>query len=137
MEESKLWRCLREIASDYIRWGCGMAYRMLRGEGWTLNQSAGVTALAEGRLAASYSQEAKVVTARSRSVRRERIQHPPRWGPWTPNAPITAASVSRSGLSSRMITTTHAHKASADKGGDFPGFPPADINHDGFAVKTH
>jgi len=66
LEESKLWRCLREIASDYIRWGCGMAYRMLRGEGWTLNQSAGVTALAEGRLAASYSQEAKVVTARSR-----------------------------------------------------------------------
>ena len=58
----------------------------------------GLTALAEGRLAASYSQEAKVVTARSRSVRRERIQHPPRWGPWTSNAPSTAASVSRSGL---------------------------------------
>lgn len=81
----------------------------------------GLTALAEGRLAASYSQEAKVVTARSRSVRRERIQHPPRWGPWTSKAPSTAASVSRSGLSSRMITTTHAHKALADKGGDFTG----------------
>jgi hypothetical protein len=38
LEESKLWRRLPEIAADQIRWGCRMAYRMLRGEGWTLNQ---------------------------------------------------------------------------------------------------
>jgi hypothetical protein len=35
LEESKLWRPLREIAADHIRWGFRMACRMLRGEGWT------------------------------------------------------------------------------------------------------
>ena len=38
LEQSKLWRRLRKIAADPIRWACRMAYRMLRGEGWTLNQ---------------------------------------------------------------------------------------------------
>jgi hypothetical protein len=37
LEESKLWHPLREIAADHMRWGCRMAYRMLRREVWTLN----------------------------------------------------------------------------------------------------
>jgi hypothetical protein len=38
LEKSKLWHRLREIAADDMRWGCRMAYRLLRGEGWSLNQ---------------------------------------------------------------------------------------------------
>jgi len=35
--------------------------------------------------------------------------------------PLSKLGRFRSWLSSRMITTTHAHKALADKGGDFTG----------------
>ena len=37
IEEAKLRRRLREIAAEPIRWGRRMAYRVLRREGWTVN----------------------------------------------------------------------------------------------------
>jgi len=37
LEEAKLRHRLREIAADHIRWGRRMAYRLLRREGWTVN----------------------------------------------------------------------------------------------------
>ncbi len=37
LEEVKLRHRLREIAAEHIRWGCRMAYRLLRREGWTVN----------------------------------------------------------------------------------------------------
>ena len=37
LEGFKLWHRLRVFAADHLRWGCRMAYRMLRREVWTLN----------------------------------------------------------------------------------------------------
>jgi len=37
IEEGKLRQRLQKIAAEHIRWGRGMAYRLLRREGWGVN----------------------------------------------------------------------------------------------------
>jgi len=47
-EESKLERCLREIAADHFRWGHDILYRLLLRETFRVNHNRSAPALERG-----------------------------------------------------------------------------------------
>jgi putative transposase len=76
LEEAKLRHRLREIASEHIRWGRRMAYRLLRREGWIVNHKRVQRLWREEGLQRPTPRKPKRARPADGSVRRHRAQHP-------------------------------------------------------------
>jgi putative transposase len=76
LEEAKLRNRLREIASEHIRWGRRMAYRLLRREGWTVNHKRVQRLWREEGLQRPTPRKRKRARPADGSVRRHRAEHP-------------------------------------------------------------
>ncbi|NDC38585.1 MAG: IS3 family transposase, partial [Proteobacteria bacterium] len=76
IEEAKLRHRLQEIASEHIRWGRRMAYRLLRREGWTMNHNRAQRLWREESLKRPTPRKRKRARPADGSVRRQRAEHP-------------------------------------------------------------
>ncbi|CAK6689395.1 hypothetical protein IFHNHDMJ_00599 [Synechococcus sp. CBW1107] len=76
LEEAKLRHRLRVIASEHIRWGRRMAYRLLRREGWTVNYKRVQRLWREEGLQRPTPRKRKRARPADGSVRRHRAEHP-------------------------------------------------------------
>ena len=76
IEEAKLRQRLREIATEHIRWGRRMAYRLLRREGWTVNHKRVQRLWREEGLQRPTPRKRKRARTADGSVRRHRAEHP-------------------------------------------------------------
>jgi putative transposase len=76
IEEGKLRRRLREIAAEHIRWGRRMASRLLRREGWSVNNKCVQRLWREEDLQRPTSRKRKRARPADGSVRRHRAEHP-------------------------------------------------------------
>jgi putative transposase len=76
IEEGKLRHRLREIASEHVRWGRRMAYRLLRRVGWTVNHKRVQRLWREEGLQRPSPRKRKRARPADGSVRRHRADHP-------------------------------------------------------------
>ncbi len=76
IEEGKLRRRLREIATEHIRWGRRMAYRLLRREGWLVNHKRVHRLWREEDLKRPTPRKQKRARPADGSVRRHQAEHP-------------------------------------------------------------
>ena len=76
IEKAKLRHRLWEIASEHIRWGRRMAYRLLRREGWTVNHTRVQRLWHEEGLQRPTPRKRKRARPSDGSVRRHRAEHP-------------------------------------------------------------
>ena len=76
IEEAKLRRRLREIATEHICWGRRMAYRLLRREGWRANQKRVQRLWREEGLQRPTPRKQKRARPADGSVRRHQAEHP-------------------------------------------------------------
>jgi len=76
IEEAKLRQRLREIAADHIRWGRGMAYRLLRREGSTVTHKRVQRLWRQDGLQSPIPRKRKRARPADGSVRRQRAEYP-------------------------------------------------------------
>jgi transposase InsO family protein len=76
IEEAKHRYRLNEIATEHIRWGCRMAYRLLRREGWIVNHKRVRRLWREEGLQRPTPRKRKRARPTDGSIRRHRAEHP-------------------------------------------------------------